>query len=305
MRPALILPALTLTALAVLAPAAAAQARDVEAPSADAADIANPAPDRTADADAPPANPDSLTIGGGVALLPSYDGSDDYIVRPVGALRAHVAGIDIATRGTQVTADLIDDAPGARWKFRLGPAFNLNLNRTGNLVDRRVDALRKRHVALEIGGSFGVSRTGIVTSKYDTLSLRVNVLRDVTGVHDSVVVAPSIDYGTPLSRHFYIGMSLGASFVDDRYARTYFAVSPAGSARSGLPVFANPKGGLKSWSLTGIATRSITGDLRHGLGVYVAVSYSRLNGDFARSPIVAIAGSPDQLLTAIGLGYTF
>lgn len=263
-----------------------------------------PAPAAYIDGEGTPIHPTHLTVGGGVALVPSYEGSNNYLVRPIGALRAQVKGFAIATRGTELTVDLVRDRPDARWKFLLGPAFNLNLNRVGQIADDRVRALGKRHVALEVGGTLGVSRSGLITP-YDVLSVHVDVLGDVSGVNRSHAIVPTIDYGTPLSRRFYAGASFSASIVGDRYARTYFAVSPAGSIASGLPVYADPRGGLKSWSLTAIATRSLTGDLKHGLGLYAAISYSRLEGDFAASPIVAIAGNRNQLLTAIGLGYTF
>lgn len=260
--------------------------------------------------DAGAANDDAtrntLTIGAGGGFVPSYEGSDDYVFIPVGALRARVSGFTISTRGTQLSADLIRDSHGGPgWNVQLGPAINLNLNRTGRVVDPQVRALGKRHVALEVGGAAGISRTGVITSAYDSLGVRVAVLADVSGVHRSWQIAPSIDYGTPLSRRAYIAFSASATIVGDSYARTYFGIDSAGSLASGLPVFANPKGGLKSIGGTFLATRSLTGDLTHGLGLYAAASYNRLQGDFARSPIVAQVGSADQWVGALGIGYTF
>lgn len=247
----------------------------------------------------------SLTIGGGAAYLPSYDGSNDYVVVPVAAVRGSVDGFNFSTRGTQLSLDLIRERPGARWNFQLGPVVGGNFNRTGRIVDPQVRALGKKAFALEVGGFVGISRTGLITSAYDTLSIRVSVTRDVTGVHDSYIITPSIDYGTPLDKRTYIGISGSATFVGDKYARSYFAVDTAGSARSGLPVFANPRGGMKNYTITGLLARSLTGDLRHGLALYAAGSYSRLQGDFAASPLVSIAGDRNQWLGAIGLGYTF
>ena len=54
-----------------------------------------------------------------------------------------------------------------------------------------------------------------------------------------------------------------------------------------------------------IAGRSLTGDLLHGLGLYVSGSYSRMENGFAASPVTSIAGSPNQWFGAVGLGYTF
>ena len=50
---------------------------------------------------------------------------------------------------------------------------------------------------------------------------------------------------------------------------------------------------------------ALSGDLRHGVQLFSILSYSRLQGDFARSPITRIAGSADQFYGALGIGYTF
>jgi outer membrane scaffolding protein for murein synthesis (MipA/OmpV family) len=54
-----------------------------------------------------------------------------------------------------------------------------------------------------------------------------------------------------------------------------------------------------------IGGHALTGDLRHGLGLFFTGSYSRLQNDFAASPVTSVAGSPNQWFGALGLGYTF
>ena len=55
-----------------------------------------------------------------------------------------------------------------------------------------------------------------------------------------------------------------------------------------------------------LAQRRPVFDLRHPkFSLFAGVAYSRLLGDFKRSPIVAIAGDADQYLAALGLAYTF
>jgi outer membrane scaffolding protein for murein synthesis (MipA/OmpV family) len=39
--------------------------------------------------------------------------------------------------------------------------------------------------------------------------------------------------------------------------------------------------------------------------VFGSATYSRLQGDFAASPVTRIAGTPDQLIGAAGISYTF
>lgn len=275
--------------------------------------IAVPAFAQQADRKAPPRievdpaalDRDTITIGGGVGLVPSYDGSNDYVVIPAAAVRGRVNGINFSSRGLQLSADLIRDKSMASWDLMLGPVVSLNLNRTARIVDARVLALGRRRAAFEVGGYVGIGKTGVITSPYDRLSLRVNYVRDVTGVHNSYVLTPVIDYGTPISRSAYIGIGGSATIVGDSYAETYFAVDAAGAARSGLPLFARPRGGVKNYTANLLFNYALSGDLQHGLQLFTLVSYSRLQGDFARSPLTSVAGNPNQVYSAIGLGYTF
>ena len=64
-------------------------------------------------------------------------------------------------------------------------------------------------------------------------------------------------------------------------------------------------GGLKSIALTGLLTRDFGGDPRTGFSLFGLASYSRITGKFAKSPVVAVAGSPNQALGVVGLGYSF
>lgn len=248
-------------------------------------------------------NRDTLTIGGGVGYVPSYEGSDDYIIVPAAAIRGRYKGFNFSTRGLEASVDLIRET--SDWDFQLGPAISLTLNRTGRIVDPQVRALGKRGVAFQVGGFVGLSKTGIITSEYDTLGVRVEYARDVTSVHDSYLLTPSITYSTPLSRRAYVSVSGNASIAGDGYARTYFAVNPAESVASGLAVFANPRGGVKSYGGSALLNYSLTGDLLHGLGLFAVGSYSKLQGDFARSPLTSQVGTPDQWYGAVGVGYTF
>lgn len=248
---------------------------------------------------------DTITIGGGVGYVPSYEGSDDYVVIPVGAVRGKVSGFNFQSRGLQLSVDAVRDRSDSGIDLMFGPVVGLNLNRTNRIVDRQVRALGTRRAAVEVGGYAGIGKTGVITSAYDTLSVRVSYVRDVTGIHDSYVITPSIEYGTPISRRAYVGIAASASIAGDGYAQAYFAVDPAGSIASGLPVFAQPRGGVKSYSGTLLGNYALSGDLLKGLQLFTILSYSRLQGDFARSPVTSIAGSPDQFYGALGIGYTF
>lgn len=249
-------------------------------------------------------NHNSLTIGAGAAYMPSYEGSNDYIVAPAIAARGKIHDFSFFTRNTQLYVNAIPSPTGPAFAVEIGPIVGLNINRTSSLVDPRIKALGKRKLALEVGGFVGVGKTGLITSDYDNLSLRVAYVHDVSGIYRSYVITPSLDYTTPLSRKAFVGLSVSADYAGAGYSSAYFDVDAAGSARSGLPVFTGGKG-WKDVTFGVIGGHSLTGDLLHGLGLYLVGSYSRMQNDFAASPVTSIAGNPNQWFGAVGLGYTF
>ncbi|MEN2787021.1 MipA/OmpV family protein [Sphingomonas qilianensis] len=249
---------------------------------------------------------DSLTVAVGVATLPDFEGSGSNRIIPAGLIRGSVSGINFSTRGAQLFVDLVPNAAGPGYDFQLGPVIGANFDRTRRktIDNARVAALGERDTAIEVGGYVGLARTGVITSDYDTLAASVSYTQDINKAHKSYLITPQIDYGTPLSRKAYVGLSANAIYVGGEYADTYYSVTPAGSLLSTLPSY-NAGKGWKNYSVTAFASYALTGDLLHGLSLVAGGSYSRLLGDFAESPIVRIAGDRNQLLGAVGLAYTF
>ena len=254
----------------------------------------------------PPVDTDSssFSIGAGVGVVPSYEGSDDYRIIPAGIVRGKVAGHNFFSRGLQFYFDLVPEGPGEKLDISVGPVAGLRVNRTSSIKDVQVGALGKLNTAYEVGGFVGISKIGIITSEYDNLAFRLSYLTDVGNAHESHVITPAIEYGTPLSRYTFVGLGVSADFVGDAYASYYFDVSPAGAAVSGLRPF-QADGGFKSWSISLAGSQAITGDLLGGLSLFAVGSYTRLQKDFRDSPIVSQAGSPNQWFGAIGLAYSF
>jgi outer membrane scaffolding protein for murein synthesis (MipA/OmpV family) len=251
-----------------------------------------------------PDDRNSLTIGVGGAYIPSYEGSDDYILSPVGLAFGKLGGFGFATRGTALTIDLIPDSADAPFSFELGPVANLRLDRTNRIKDPAVRALGELDEAIELGGYVGVAKNGLL-NRYDSLGVRLTYQKDVSDTHGSSVLTPAIEYSTPLSTRTYAQLGFQAERVGDGYARTYFGITPAGSSASGLPVY-TADGGWKSHRLSLFMGQVLTGDLRDpGLSLFGGLAWSRLLGDFKRSPIVSIRGDADQYLATLGLAFTF
>jgi outer membrane scaffolding protein for murein synthesis (MipA/OmpV family) len=246
---------------------------------------------------------DTLTIGIGAAIIPDYDGSNDYHVIPGAAIRAKVHGISITTNGPYIYVDLVPKR--GEVSFDGGPIAGLRFDSRHGSDDPFVSLLPRRKTAIEIGGFAGVSFRGLM-DPYDSLALHVDVIHDVGKAHESTIISPNVSYSTPLSHKTYVSMSAAADFVGNRYADYYFGVTPEDSLLTGgvLPVF-NPSGGLKDGRASLLINQSLTGDLLGGLSIFGLGQVSRLVGDFKETPIVDQRGSASQWAGAIGLAYTW
>ena len=57
---------------------------------------------------------DTVTVGVGAAVIPDYEGSNDYRVIPAGAIRGQVSGISFTTRGAYLYVDVVSRSGGSR-----------------------------------------------------------------------------------------------------------------------------------------------------------------------------------------------
>lgn len=250
---------------------------------------------------------DTVTIGVGAGYLPDYDGSNDYRFVPVPAAIGTIGGISFSVTGNRASVDLLPAKAGQTWDVQLGPVAVVNFMRSNRqgIDDPRVKRLGERDTAIEVGGYFGIGKTGVITSPYDKLSLSVSYRHDVSKVHRSGIWQPTINYFTPLSRKSAIGLFASAERVETKFVQTYYTVSPAASQASGLPTYTTGRGGWKNWNLGAVGTVSLTGDLLHGFKLVAGGTYRRLLNDVADSPLVSVAGSRDQWAGVVGIGYTF
>jgi outer membrane scaffolding protein for murein synthesis (MipA/OmpV family) len=249
---------------------------------------------------------DFAMVGLGVAILPDYEGSDDYSVSPVPAAIGRVSGFNFLILGDRLSVDLVPDNFGPGIDFQAGPVAAINFNRasTKGIEDERIKALGKRKAAIELGGYLGIAKTGVITSEFDRVSASVSYRKGVSGAHSAGIWTPTVSYMTPLSTTSMVSVFVSAERAGSGYARSYFGINPEQSEDSGLPVY-NARGGWKNWTLGAVGAKSLTGDLRGGLQAFGGVVYRRMLNDFAESPVTSIAGDRDQWLGSVGLAYSF
>jgi outer membrane scaffolding protein for murein synthesis (MipA/OmpV family) len=233
-----------------------------------------------------------------------YEGSDHFTITPAAGAIATLHGHAIAWRGTSLGVDLVPEYRNQSSKFIVAPFVNLNPDRTRTPHDPVVALIPNRKLAVEGGGVVGFARTGILTSRFDSLTVQVSAAHDLGSVHRSFIVTPSVLYVAPLSKAALVAASASVDIVGAGYARYYFGIDSNASRASGLPLY-RPGGGLKSADFGLLGAISLRGDLRKGFAVGAKFSYERLLDQFASSPLVAIRGNPNQFSAAMGLAYTF
>ncbi len=246
---------------------------------------------------------DFLIVGAGPVVAPSYEGSDNLSIIPAAGIAGRLGGIGISARAGGIALDVIPDSD-SRVGIALGPVVRYRSNRTGNPRDPVVARLGKLKGVIEAGANVGIAVKHVLNG-YDSLSASVDLRWDVSGRGSGYIISPGISYLTPLSKAQVAGAAVSANFIDSRYARYNFSVTPAGAAASGLPAY-DAQGGFKDWSVGVFTARDFNGSfLDGGFSVAVGGMYSRLYGSAAESPITSIRGKRSQWLFGGGLAYIF
>lgn len=252
-------------------------------------DIAN-----AQDVSSPPNSDVSGTIALGVATIPEFEGAERQRVIPLVSGQVRWGNRYLAIEGVTARLNVLDSK-----SFELGPVADLTFGRRAKLKTLAIRALGRIDDAYQIG-SFAAVRASSVLTEGDQLRGSIQMTRDVSNVHKGWLGQAAIDYRLPVSSRFTLSAQTSLRFADDKYARTYFSVSPEGAAASGLQAF-NAKGGVKDlgFSLTG------SYNLSQHWSVLGYAGYRRMVGDFGRSPVVRTAGSRNQTSGGVGVVYSF
>lgn len=100
-----------------------------------------------------------------------------------------------------------------------------------------------------------------------------------------------------LNESLTLSFSSSVSWADKKYTQTYFGVTSAQAARSNFKEY-NAKGGVKNVSV-GVG---LIYQIDKNWAANAGLTYSQLQGNAAKSPIIEKKGQPSAL---IGIGYTF
>lgn len=227
---------------------------------------------------APPKEGYTLAIGPALAGYPEAPGSDRTKTLPL-------LGVDFqSTTGGFVSTDI-----GAGWNFskredlqfgaRLWPVFGRNddLSRA-----RRLD---------DVGNRLGAGLF-LNYEPWKFLVLQSSLLTGSGSDRNGTQFEAGATLGAPLGDAVLLGLTLGTTWSNGAYVRSYYGVTPAESVASNLPVFTPGAG----WSDVNVSLNAVVRiDPRWKLSGQWLVA--RLVGDAGRSPVTMSRTQNTFLLT--------
>jgi len=228
------------------------------------------------------------TVKGNVKVGPSYPGADDFSVFAFPSLSFRRAGTPqrFSAPDDGVSFSFLDDSA-----FRIGLVGRFQGGRYLQ-DDRRLFGLRKVDWAVE---------PGFFVEYWPVEFLRARAeLRRGFGGHEGFVADLGIDWVHRFgAATFSVGPRLALG--DGEFTRTYFGVTPFEAALNGEVTPYDPSGGITSVG----ATAAISYDWSPAWSTTAFVSYKRLVGDAADSPIVKRFGSENQVGLGLTVSYSF
>lgn len=277
----------SLTALLVLALAPGLPAR---ASPPDTADVraSTAAVETSAPAEEPALLRGWLMLGGGV--VPAYDGASAYGPAPAIAGRLEWGRRYVQISGVTARVNVL-----GLTHLELGPALNVTLGRAG-AEGTPLAALGDVATAIELGG-FVATTWSDVGPRATNLWAAVQVTQDVTDAHGGWQAGATLYYAWAPSARWHVGVQAELNLASAAYHRTYFGVSAAGAAASGLARY-DLSAGLKDTGLTLDVSYALSGHWW-----LTAVGGARvLVGAAADSPVVSSAAG---LVGALAVNYSF
>lgn len=218
----------------------------------------------------------AFTLGAGAALTPGYFGAEELGLVPTGSF----GGVYLQYDGREFGNP---DPDAIETGFGFGGSVRYIAERSADLYPE-LAGLNTIEQALELGGE--------VSFAQPAWQVFAN-LRYGIGGHESAVGELGMDLIARPTDDLTLSIGPRVFLGSDDYAATYFGVTPAEAAASGFDAY-EAQGGLLSAGVSLGANYDLGGDW----GLNGRVSWDRLQGDAAGSPIVQ-QGSEDQFSAGI------
>jgi outer membrane protein len=230
----------------------------------------------------------TVTLGAETRVLPTYEGSDRFMLWPFPMFNIRRAGTPAPFRSPRdgFSFGILDTG-----RFQAGPTFKVRFARhEGSDPDLR--GLGDIPWALEAGAFVDYWPA-------DWLRTRVE-LRQGFGGHHGVVSDLTADLVMPVTPQLTLSGGPRVTLATAAATSPYFSITPGQSAASGLPLY-NAGGGWRSFGAGAQARYQWSPQWASN----IFLEYERLAGDAANSPLVTQRGSRDQIQVGIGVTYSF
>jgi outer membrane protein len=231
----------------------------------------------------------SYSLGLGAALVPDYEGSEDYKVAPLPVGRIQKGYQYGQIFGGKITSNLLRHP-----NFRLGPVIQY-IPKRDDVENNRVDDLKTVDASLMMGGLVGYD----MHLQPGTLGFDVQWTHDVIDGNDGWLLQPQIFYRRKLNEDWGLHVATTLTYASGNYMDSYFSIDAADSARSGLSTY-NADAGIKDVGANAVLTYSIT----EHWAVGGLVAYKRLLNDAEDSPVTKV-GDENQYIAGAFFTYSW
>jgi outer membrane protein len=238
----------------------------------------------------------NIRLGVGPSLTPYYEGDDKYkfSVLPAISLRYQDL-VEVNNNEVRLIAfNRLFSADAGKMgggNLRIGPTVSVDFGRDeGDSPD--LTGLGDVGTSLELGA--------FVAYTEGRMRLRARARHDVISGHGGGTVRLDAAYTVFQAAPVALGVNVTSTWATGTYMRSYFGVSAAQSAASGLPAFV-PGSGFKDVGVELSANYVFASQW----ALVSNVGYKRLMGDAADSPLVRLRGAANQMAFQAFVVYSF
>jgi outer membrane protein len=224
-----------------------------------------------------------LTIGGGIGVKPKYEGSSSYGATPLPFVSlTYDQRLSLGAEGLK--ANVLPQG-----NFKAGPMLGYFGGRNESDDSAALHGLGNIQPSLTAGG--------FASYDFRPFEISGSVRQSVIHTKNGLQAQLEASYGFKPMDHLAIKIGPEITFADGSYTKTFFGVTSAQAARSGLHVF-TPSGGVKDIGIELSGNYELT---EHWLLRGIA-NLKQLVGDAGDSPIVH---SNTEVFAGLGIAYRF
>jgi outer membrane protein len=235
-------------------------------------------------------------LGLGIAYRPDYEGSDNYEagIAPFGRYNMEsgryisLGGTSGSERAARLKMNILTKDTG----FEVGPVLQYRFKRGSEVENSKVSHMQTVPDEQEAGGFVGWHTGG--------LFLSMTGVYDISGESDGTLFYFNGLYRMPVTSQFEVAAGAQTTWASNDYMETYFGVSRANAANSGLPRY-SADSGLKDAGLSLIGHYKFT----KTWGLIGNLNYTRMLNDAEDSPLVKDVGDKNQYTGVVAVTYTF